>query len=104
MLNANMLRLLIPQRKAITAESELDRIAQRRPTQHFHLRVIAKAHLEQSTAQFRIAADANDVAAAAIAKLIQSAGLGIRALLARLKTTWLLHKFHSLTASNRSPL
>jgi len=86
------------------AEAEFDRIAEGRPAQHFDLRVVAKAHLEQPAAQFGIAAHADDVAAAADAELIQSASFGIRALIAGLKTTWLSHNSHSLTASGWSPL
>ena len=46
MRDANMSGLFISQGEAIAPEPEFDRIAKRRPAEHFHLRTIAEAHFQ----------------------------------------------------------
>jgi hypothetical protein len=87
MRNSNVSGLFISQRKTISPQTKLDGITQRRAAEHFHLRVVAEAHLQESPAQFRIAAHTDDVSAAADAKLVQAAGFRIRAGAAGFKPT-----------------
>jgi hypothetical protein len=82
MRNANMGGLLVAQRKAVSAQAKFDRIAQRRATEDFYPGTVAKAHFQQPAAQFRVAANADHVTAAANTKLVQAAGLGIGAIVA----------------------
>jgi hypothetical protein len=67
-------RLLASQRKVIAAQTELDRIAQRRPADDFDLRAVAEAHLQQPAAKVGVATDVDDLAAATDAELAQGAG------------------------------
>jgi hypothetical protein len=80
--------LLISQGETVTSEAKFDRIAQGRTAEDFDLRAVAEAHLQETTAKFGIAAYADDVAAAADAKLVEPAGLRIGTLVAGVKSAW----------------
>jgi hypothetical protein len=69
-------RLFIAQREAVTAETKLDGIAQRRAANHLHGGSVAKAHLQQPAAQILIAIHEDDRSAAADAQAIKPARFG----------------------------
>src|SRR5882757_5797514 len=87
-----MTRLFIAERKAIAAQPEFDRTAERRPADDFDARAVAESHLHQPALEVRISADRNDKAAAADAHLVQRARLGIAAVVASGRVTSLLHR------------
>src|SRR5256885_12505474 len=89
--DAHVPGLLVAEAEAVPAQLELDRIPQRRAADHLHVRPVAETHLQQSSADFRIAADGDDAAAAADAKLIKVAGPRIAAVVACGKGTCFLH-------------
>ena len=77
-----MSRLFATKAQAIAAESELDRIAQRRSADDFNIRAVAEAHLQQPATNFRIASDRDHAAGAADAELVQGAGARIATMIA----------------------
>ena len=85
-------RLLISQRQVISAQSELDRIAQRRAADDFYMRAVAEAHLQQPATNVAVAADGNDKPAAADAQLVEGASLRGPAVITARKVTCLLHE------------
>ena len=66
--------LLIAEGKAVAADFEGDRIAQRRAAEHFDRCAVAEAHFEKATADIGAAADFDDLAAASHSQLVQGAG------------------------------
>ena len=76
----------------VSAQPELDRIAQRRPANDFDVRAIAEAHLQQPATNVAIPADGNHKPAAADAQLVQGASLRGSAMITARKVTCLLHE------------
>ena len=75
----------------IAAEAEFDRIAHGRPADHLHLGAIAKTHFQQTPADFRIAANGENMTLAAHPKLIQAARFRCAAMVASREITRFLH-------------
>jgi len=94
----HMLRLFVAKRQVIAAKPELDRVAQRRASNHFYAGAVAEAHFEQAAAEVGIAADGDDAAPAPDAELIQPAGCRVTAVIAPGQITGLdlLGLFHGL--------
>ncbi len=86
-----MPRLLIPERQVIPAQTKFNRIAQRCPADDLNTGAVAEAHLKESTAQFRVAANAYDAPFAADAQLIQRARLRRAVVIANTHVTGLVH-------------
>jgi hypothetical protein len=85
-------RLFISERQMVSAQPELDRIAQGRPANDFDVRAVAEAHLQQTATNVKVAADGNDKPAAADAQLVQGAGFRRPAMITTRKVTCLLHE------------
>lgn len=96
--------LLIAEGKVIPADFEFDRIAHGRPANDFHLGAIAEAHFKQSSADFGVAAHGKHMPAAPDAELVQAAGVGRTAMIARRKSTSFLHVGHSQSETSSAIL
>ena len=86
-----MLCLLVTKREAVSAEAKLDWVTEGRPANHFDVRAVAEAHLQQPPAHIAIPADGDHATAAPDAELVETAGVGIATMVARGEVTGLLH-------------
>ena len=68
-----MSRLLFSQGQMIPAQTELNRIAQRRAADDLYVSTVAEAHFQQTPAKLYVAADGKDAASAADAELVEVA-------------------------------
>jgi hypothetical protein len=68
-----MPRLFFPKGQMVPAQAELDRIAQRGAADNFYMSAVAEAHLQQPAPKLDIAANGQNAAAAADAKLVEAA-------------------------------
>ena len=79
--NLHVLRLLVAQRKTVAAKAELDRIAQGGAPDHFYAGAVAEAHFQKAPADFRVAADGDDAAAASDAQGVERTGRRVAAVI-----------------------
>ncbi len=69
----HVLGLLGSEGQAVSAEAELDGIAQRRPANHLDGDSVAEAHLKQSATDIGISGDGDDLSMAPDRQLVQTA-------------------------------
>lgn len=86
--------LFFPEAQVVAAQAEFDRIAHRRPANDLDARAVAKAHLQQPTAEIRIATDGEDAPVTPDPELVQATGLRRVAVVTSRKTTCLLHTLY----------
>ena len=89
--NRHKLRLLVAKGQAVPAQAELDRIAQWRSANDFHIRAARETHFQQTPANVRIATDRDDAPAATQPELVQRAGIRIATMIAAGQIAGFLH-------------
>ena len=70
-MHAHMLGLIASKRKVIAAQAIFNGVAQRRPSDHLHLRAVTEAHLKKPASKVDVASHRVDFAYGANRELVE---------------------------------